>query len=159
MILEGNDSMLFIKVGGEFRPIGCLTNNSFSENMQELPTTTLQNEGWATFRGGIQSYAIDFSGLKAFTMLSNAFISYDRLQLIKRQRTLIEWKEIRGNGLEQKGKGMIVELSDENEVNEEAPFSGTIKGFGKITMTLNETVLQNGEGNLVEDGNNNLIKT
>lgn len=158
MILDGNDSILFIKISGDYVPIGCLDNNSFSESTELLPTTTQQTGGWATSRSGIQSYIINFSGLQKFTILDNTVISFDRLQLIKRNRILIEWKEERGNDLISRGKGIITELSAENPVNQDATFSGTIQGFGAPEMLLVATVLENGTGNLVEDGNGNVIQ-
>jgi hypothetical protein len=158
MILSGNESLLFIKIGQNYVPIGCLTDNSFSESTELLPTTTQQSEGWRTARAGIQSYQINFTGLQFFSLLNSPnLISLDRLQLIKRNRTVVQWEEVRGNNLVQRGRGIIVELTAENPVNQDATFSGVIQGFGKPEMILQATVLEDGEANIVEDGNGNLI--
>jgi hypothetical protein len=157
MILSGNDSILLIKIGDNYVPIGCLTSNSFSEETELLPTTTQQSGGWRTSRANIQSYQIEFSGLQKFTIFDNQILSLDRLQLIKRNRTVIQWQELRGNNLRQEGRGIIVSLSGDNPANQDATFTGVIQGFGVPNMLIEATVLEDGEGNGVQDGNGNAI--
>jgi len=158
MILSGNDSILFLRLQGELVPIGCLTENSFSEETQLLPTTTRQTSGWATARANNQSYSISFSGLQVFTVLGGVgLLSLDRLQILKRNRTLLLWEEVRGNNLVQRGRGYITQLDSENPVNQDALFSGVIQGFGAPELVLQGTILSDGIGNGVEDGLGNGI--
>lgn len=153
MILSGNDSIFFIKWAGDWVPVGCLTANSMSEETELLPTTTQQTSGWRTFRANLQSYTLDFTGLQVFTIDAPVtLLSYDRLQIIKRNRTLIEWREERGNDLVQEGRGIIVSLSGENPVNADGAFSGTIQGYGSPKLFLEDVLLSDGLGNGVEDG-------
>ena len=61
---NGNLKLLYLYVGGEYFPIGCLTSNSFSETSDMLDTTTRQNaNGWKTSIPTNQSYNISFSGI------------------------------------------------------------------------------------------------
>jgi hypothetical protein len=158
MILSGNDSILFLRLQGQLVPIGCLTENSFSEETQMLPTTTRQTNGWATARANNQNYSISFAGLQVFTVLGGVgLLSLDRLQILKRNRTLVLWEEVRGNNLVQRGRGYIIQLDAENPVNQDALFSGVIQGFGAPELVLEGTILSDGIGNGVEDGLGNGI--
>ncbi len=153
MILSGNESILFIKWAGDFVPIGCLTDNGMDEETELLPTTTRQTNGWLTFRANLQSYSFNFTGLQVFTIPAPIeLLSYDRLQIIKRNRTLVEWREVRGNDLVQEGRGIIVSLSGQNPVNEDGSFSGVIQGYGSPKLYLDNQLLSDGQGNGVEDG-------
>jgi hypothetical protein len=158
MILSGNDSILFLRLQGQLVPIGCLTENSFSEETQMLPTTTRQTNGWSTARANNQNYSISFAGLQVFTVLGGVgLLSLDRLQILKRNRTLVLWEEVRGNNLVQRGRGYITQLDSENPVNQDALFSGVIQGFGAPELVLEGTILSDGIGNGVEDGLGNGI--
>ena len=158
MILSGNDSILFIKWAGVYVPVGCLTENGMSEETALLPTTTQQTNGWRTSRANLQSFSINFNGLQMFSISGNVpVLSYDRLQVIKRNRTLIEWREERGNGLVQEGKGIIISLTGSNSVNVDAEFSGTIQGFGSPKLILEGQIIDDGLRNGIQDGNDNGI--
>ena len=39
MFINGENRILYIKINGEFLPIGCLTGDSFSETVEMLNTT------------------------------------------------------------------------------------------------------------------------
>lgn len=158
MILSGNESILYIKWAGDYIPVGCLTDNGMDEETELLPTTTQQTNGWRTFRANLQSYSLSFSGLQVFSIpVEVPILSYDRLQIIKRNRTLVQWRELRGNDLVQEGRGIIVSLSGTNPVNTDGEFSGTIQGYGSPKLFLEETLLSDGLGNGVEDGLGNGI--
>lgn len=153
MILSGNESVLYIKWAGDYIPVGCLTDNGMDEETELLPTTTQQTGGWRTFRANLQSYSLNFAGLQVFSIpVDVEILSYDRLQIIKRNRTLIEWREVRGNNLVQEGRGIITNISGTNGVNADAEFSGTIQGYGSPKLFLEDTLLSDGLGNGVEDG-------
>lgn len=158
MIVQGNDSILFIKIGDDFVPLACITENGMSEELELLPTTTNQTNGWRTSRANLQSYNINFSGLQKLTLFGNIpLLSYDRLLSIKRNRILIEWREENEGGITQQGRGYIVNLTSSNPVNVDAEFSGTIQGYGEPRIISSNNVLGDGNENAVEDGNENLI--
>lgn len=135
-MIDGNYNILYIDFGTGFFPIGCLTSNSFSEDIDTLDTTTRDNAGWKTQTLTNQSYNIDFSGV----MMNSTYegfsddtkVGYDKLQDIKRGRQLIDWKTINsGNGVFANGKGQIISLNDENNIDEFITFSASLKGYGE----------------------------
>lgn len=151
---SGSDRILYIKLNGYWLPVACLTSNSIAESAEMLATTTRDNDGWATSRPTMQSYSIGFDGLQINTTVAKgnfSVASYDRLKLLKRSKTLIDWK-IQGTTfpIVDYGKGYISELSEASAVEEFLSFTGTITGYGlpKIT-TLGETILNNGNPDIV----------
>ena len=157
MFTKGEDRVLYIKINNEYLPIGCLTGDSFSESSEMLDTTTRDNAGWKTSTPTLQSYNISFDGLAINTSDlggDQTKISYDRLTLLKRNKTLIEWKSQDTLGVfVSVGKGYITELSDSSEIDGFISFNASIIGYGKPgditdtyftttwrTTTPNETV-------------------
>ena len=157
MFTKGEDRVLYIKINNEYLPIGCLTGDSFSESSEMLDTTTRDNAGWKTSTPTLQSYNISFDGLAINTSDldgDQTKISYDRLTLLKRNKTLIEWKSQDTLGVFVSiGKGYITELSDSSEIDGFISFNASIIGYGKPgditdtyftttwrTTTPNETV-------------------
>lgn len=164
MFINGSNRVLFIKWEDEFLPIGCLTSDSFSENVEMLSTTTRDNAGWATSVPTNQGYNISFDGLVINTNFNGGDfnkVSLDRLRELKRSRTLIEWKsEDVDKIFVDSGKGYITDLSDSANIDEFISFNGSIVGFGEPnSTTASSFYLQDGSENLIQDGNNNLIIT
>jgi len=87
---EGNFSILYLRLGGSFVPIGCVSDNGFNEDVELLPTTTRQTNGWSTSRPNVQSYSISFTGYSEFSIFGSDIASLDRLQILKRNRALVE---------------------------------------------------------------------
>lgn len=164
---NGEDRILYIKYLGNWMPVGCLSSNSFSESSEMLPTTTRDNDGWATSRPDMQSYSIGFEGLQINTTVAGgnfAVASYDRLKLLKRNKMQLDWK-IQGSvfPVVDYGKGYISEISEAASVGEFLSFSGNIVGFGiPLIRTLGEFVLNDGNPDTVIVTNeeaNLIIKT
>jgi len=162
---NGSDRILFVKVNGNWLPIGCLTDNSMDESSEFLDTTTRDNQGWTTSRPILQSYSVGFNGLQLNTTVSGGIFtvgSYDKLKQLKRDKILLYWK-IEGvvYPIVDYGQGYISSLSEVNTIDELMSFSGTINGYGKPLMkAIAETVLNIGDPNeLLNDGDpNELIK-
>ena len=135
MFTSGTNRVLYIKWDNEYLPIGCLTSDSFSESCEMLDTTTRDNAGWKTSTPTLQSYNISFDGLVINTSYlggDQTKISYDRLTLLKRNKTLIEWKSQDTLGVfVSVGKGYITELSDSSEIDGFISFNASIIGYGK----------------------------
>lgn len=159
---NGNDRILYIKYLGNWMPIGCLTSNSISESSEMLSTTTRDNDGWSTSRPAMQNYSISFEGLQINTTVAGGTFgvaSYDRLKLLKRSKTLLDWK-IQGATFPvvDYGKCYISEISEASAVDEFLSFSGTLTGYGiPKTRQIGEFVLNDGDPNVVivtnEDAN------
>lgn len=159
---NGEDRILYVKYLGNWLPVGCLTSNSLSESSEVLATTTRDNNSWVTSRPTNQNYSISFEGLQLNTTRAGGVFtvaSYDRLKLLKRSRTLLDWK-IQGTVYPtvDYGKGYITEISEASAVDEYLTFSGTITGYGEPqTRGLGEYVLNDGDPNVIittnEDAN------
>jgi hypothetical protein len=160
---KGEDRILYVKVNGNWLPVGCLTDNSMDESSEMMDTTTRDNQGWATSRPILQSYSLAFSGLQLNTTVSGGNFnaaSYDKLQQLKRDKILLDWK-VQGSvyPIVNYGKCHITAISDANPAGDFVSFSGSMTGFGKpLTQSLGTTVLNNGDPNvIINDGNPNVI--
>jgi hypothetical protein len=151
---SGDDRILYIKKNGYWLPIACLTSNSLSETTEMLPTTTRDNNGWQTSRPVMQNYNIAFDGLQVNTSIAGgnfSVASYDTLKLLKRSKTLLDWK-IEGTlfPVVDYGKGYITDISESSAVGEFLSFSGSIVGFGiPLTKGKGEFVLNNGDPEII----------
>lgn len=161
--VNGQDRVLYVKINGNWLPIGCLTDNSMDETAELLDTTTRDNQGWTTSRPIIQSYNIGFNGLQLNTTIVGGdftVTSYDKLKQLKRDKVLIDWKL---EGILYKivdyGKGYISSISETNVIDEFMSFNGSITGFGKPLMTEKGTnVLNSGNPNeVINNGDPNVI--
>ena len=133
---KGIDTILYIDIGDGYKPIACLTENSFSETVETLDTTTRDNEGWTTSVLTNQSYNLSFSGLSLNTIYNgdSSKYSYDILKLIKRNRSLINWKmENIKNGDIDYGKGYVIDLSANYPIDDFINYQAEIQGYGKPT--------------------------
>lgn len=152
--INGEDRIVYIKLGFDYLPIGCLTSNGLSESSEMLDTTTRDNDGWSTGRPVNQNYSISFSGLQInSTVVGGNFniASYDRLKLVKRDKIMVEWK-IQGTvfPIVDYGFGYITDIESTESVGEFMSFSGTLTGFGKpLVTTLGSVLLNNGDPNIV----------
>lgn len=129
----GEDQILQISQDGtNFYPIGCLTENGFSETCDMLETTTTDNGGWKTSRPTNQSYSISFSGIQELSNVSPQTIwSLDLLRLLKRNRARIHWKILTNTSdIVEVGYGYIKDLSESAPVGDWLTFDGTIEGYG-----------------------------
>jgi len=161
---KGEQRILYIKISGDYIPIGCLSDNSFSESSETIDTTTRDNAGWSTSRPTMQNYSISFNGIQVNSTVAGGDLnvaSYDRLKELKRDRQLLEWK-IQGDTfpIVDYGKAYITEISEAAPVNELITFSGTLNGYGQPLMAaISLVLLNNGDPSvIVQDGNTNLIQ-
>jgi len=88
-------------------------------------------------------------------------VSYDRLKIIKRNRERIEWRIQSPNPFKGKyideGEGYISDISDNNPVNEDSSFSGSITVYGEPRIIFNNLALAASATEALEDGDENLI--
>lgn len=164
MFINGSDRIIYIKWDDEYLPIGCLTSDSFTESVSMLQTTTRDNGGWETSVPTTQKFNISFDGLIINTNFNGGDftkISYDRLRVLKRARTLIEWKiEDTNKTFVDTGKGYLTELSDSANIDEFISFNASIEGYGApISTTAQVFEIQDGNENIIQDGNENNIIT
>lgn len=155
--IDGEERILYIKEDETYLPIGCLTSNPLSETSDTIETTTRENSGWKTELPTKQSYTITFEGYQILTAGvsgDSTKLSYDKLKLLKRNRTRVEWK-IEDADLQfiDVGYGYITEISEANEVGAVLGFSGRIVGFGMpvASSTPGLYLFEDGEPFLFED--------
>jgi len=143
---NGSNKLLYIKKGGTFYPVGCLTSNSFSESVDMIPSTTRENvNGWTSSVPTTQSYSISFDGLITYDDRGQTVITFRDIQALKRGRTLIEWKiESSSGGDTDHGKGYITEIGDQSNIDEFISFSAQIQGFGEPEIIAGVTPPQPG---------------
>jgi len=161
--INGQDRILFLKVNGNWIPVGCLTDNHMDETAEFLDTTTRDNQGWTTSRPVLQSYSINFNGLQLNTTVAGGNFnaaSYDKLKQLKRDKILLDWK-IQGTiyPIVDYGQCYISQLSESNVIDEFLSFSGSMTGYGKPLMAkLGSTLLNTGDPNeVVNNGDANTI--
>jgi hypothetical protein len=145
-MIDGTYSVLYLNIGEGFLPIGCLTSNGFSESIETLDSTNVENGGWKTYVLTNQEYNIEFSGIALNTIYNGgdtSKFSYDMLKIVKRNRLLIEWKIQDNNGNIDSGNGYITDLSSESNIDEFISFSGTVLGYG-IPVSTNVNPLDAG---------------
>ena len=164
MFINGTYNTLLIQWDDQYLPVGCLTSNDFREDVEQLDSTTRDNNGWRTYVMTNQGYSINFSGLvinTRFTKGDFTKISYDRLKYLKRNRTLVNWKIQTSDLLfVDSGQGYITEIGSASNVDEYITFDGVILGYGEPTSTSEKSyLLQDGQGNNVQDGQGNNIIT
>lgn len=130
---NGTYKLLYIKVGTDFFPVGCLTENSFSENVEMLNSTTRENtDGWQSSIPTLQSYSISFSGVLDTEDRGGTVITYASIKTLKRSRSKIEWKIMSSEGGDtDQGYGYFTSLSDSASMEEYVSFNGEIEGFGE----------------------------
>tara|TARA_R110000851_G_scaffold330168_2_gene502715 strand:- start:294 stop:755 length:462 start_codon:yes stop_codon:yes gene_type:complete len=146
-MIDGTYNVIFIKIDGVFLPVGLQTSDSFEESVETIDTTTRDNAGWKTSRPTNQNYNISFEGLimnTNFTGGDSTKVSLDKLRVLKRARTKIEWKT-QDDALTfvDSGYGYITSLSKSTNIDEFISFSASIEGFGApISTSLEEFDLQ-----------------
>ena len=140
-MINGTYSILYLDIGQGFLPVGSLTSNSFSESVETLDKTNIENGGWKTYVLTNQEYTIDFSGIAINTLAvggDTTKFSYDVIKIIKRSRVLIDWKVQDNIGNIDSGKCYITELSSENNIDEFISFNATLLGYGvPISTNIN----------------------
>lgn len=164
MFIDSGYNILFIEYNQVFLPIGCLTSSSFSESVELIDTTTRDNGGWRTSVPTLQNFEISFSGLAInsnWTLGDNSKISYDRLKILKRNRTLINWKIQDSNLIfVDSGQGYISSLSSSDNIDEFQSFEATIVGYGQpLSTSLATYEIADGAGNSIADGIGNSLKS
>ena len=163
-MIDGAYRVLYLKWEGTYLPIGCLTSDSFTETSEMLDTTTTDNGGWQTSTPTTQGYNISFEGVITNTNFNGGDftkISLDRLRVLKRSGTLIEWKTQDDKSIfVDSGKGHITSLSDSATSDEFITFNAEIEGYGEPTSANAQVFnVQDGNTNNIEDGNTNEIIT
>ena len=154
---NGEVRILYIKVSSVWLPVACLTSNPFNEESTMLGITTNEDGGWEASIPTNQNYSIDFTGIQMLTTGAGdtSKVSYDRLKVLKKSRTLINWKIENSSGtLVDEGFGYIQSINESNEVGGFLEFDGSIIGFGEPIFTSETGIklYQDGEIFMFQNG-------
>ena len=118
----------------DFKPVGCLQSNGFTEDVEMIGTTTEANGGWRTSEPTTQGYNIAFTGLQLITEtgVDSDKTSYDELKIIKRARERIEWRMLYPDGTQiDSGEGYITSIGESAEAGQFLVFDCNIEGYGE----------------------------
>jgi len=130
MFIDGTYNILYLDFGSGFLPVSCLNENTITDTIETLNTTTRDNSGWNTFVPTKQNISISFSGLLINTRFAGGDftkISLDKLKDLKRNKTLVGWKiENADTSISESGNGYIVSLSENDTIDEFISFDGEI---------------------------------
>lgn len=143
--LNGVYKVIYIKVAAVWTPVGCLTDNSFTESVDMLPTTTRDNTGgWDSSIPTKQRYNINFSGLLLIGDRGGVILTHDDLTTYKRSRTKLEWKiESAVGGNVQEGFCYITNLSDSATIDEFETFTCDMVGWNAPTTIIGNAYIDN----------------
>lgn len=136
MFINGAYRLIYIDYAddGNFLPVACLTSNSFSEESESLDSTTRDNNGWKTSLATNQSFSMQISGIQLNTNFSGEDfnkVSYDRLKILKRNRTVFDFKIQDSNLIFiETGKAWIDSISESAEIDENLSFEASLVGYG-----------------------------
>lgn len=149
---NGKYKIVYIYVNDTYKPLGCLTSNSFNETSEMLETTTRLNaNGWRTSIPTMQSYTISLAGLVTYDNRSDTILTYKDIRNLKRNKTKISWKiNTAEPDKNDYGFGYISSISETAEVDSYISFTAEIVGYGEpyenvdiqdqLNYTLNVTI-------------------
>ena len=142
----GSLFMLYIRSGGTWKPVACLTSNGISESWDFAETMTKCDPGVTRRKPTTYSYEIPIEGVFTDTTGAGgdtAKASWDAIATLARAKTYIEWQValLRSNGTEdtnfpeQYGSGYFSALEISAPESDFITFTATILGDGDITTT------------------------
>lgn len=142
----GSLMMLYIRSGGAWKPVACLTSNGISESWDFAETQTKCDPGVTRRKPTTYSYEIPIEGLFTDTTGAGgdtAKASWDSIKTIARAKTITEWKMalLRENGTEdvnfapQYGTSYFSALEITTPEGDFISFTATMLGDGDITET------------------------
>lgn len=153
--MQGNLQILYIKIGAEYEPIGCLTSNDFNLSVETFDTTTRVDGLWANSLPDVGSYQISIQGILDLTKRSGQTV-----ELLTRNRSAFEWATGSEGVYYRNGIGYFASYSDSAPVNSKITFSATIIGKGNYNLTLPSSVgLQSNNDELLQADNNQGLNT
>ena len=144
-LLKGDDKILYLYISSVWVPIGCVTDHSFSETVDLLE---LSIDEWVASVPTNQGYEIAFTGIQIVSISGTH--SYDAIKLIKRAKTLIQWKIQSAVDQSEQGYGFITSISESAPAGDLLTFEGSILGFGLYTNKKQLSGTSNGSSSVSE---------
>jgi len=138
--IKGELGLLYIHDGSIYRPIACLTSNSFNPAVSVIESMTKCNPGVVIKQAGMFSYTIDAEGEYIDTTSvggEDTKASHDYLFGIMVAKTAITWKLDSGvTDAVYYGSAIITDLPLTQGAGDElSTFSITLEGSGSVVTT------------------------
>lgn len=135
--IKGELGLLYIHDGTIYRPLACLTSNSFSPNVSVIESMTKCTPGVVTKTAGVFTYTLEADGEYIDTTSvggDTTKASHDYLFTKMTAKLPITWKLDTGvTGAVYYGSGIITDLPLEQGAGDElSTFSITIEGSGAV---------------------------
>ena len=136
--IKGEIALLYIHDGTIYRPLACLTSNSFSPSVSIIESNTKCNPGVTIKTAGMFNYTLEAEGEYIDTTSVGGDVtkaSHDYLFTKMTAKLPVAWKLDTGvTGVIYYGSGIITDLPlDQGAGDELSTFSITIEGSGDVT--------------------------
>ena len=144
--IKGNNKILYLYIDPDWVAIGCLTDNSFSEQVDLLDVNI---DEWAASVPTNQGYGLTFTGIQD----DATPLTYVDIRALKRAKTLVQWKVENVNTLEgESGYGFITDIGEAAPAGDFLTFDGSIVGFGEPgLLVITSDIWSNSEGIIWSD--------
>ena len=154
--MEGNKKIIYIKFGLDFEPIGCLTSNDFTLDVNTFDTTTRVDGYWSNSIPESRSYSFSMEGIYDLTKRSG-----QTLEELAKEGTTFEWAVGFNGVFYRKGFGFITNFNNSDPVNSKSVFSCSVVGKGDYELIIPEltNALQSNENEALEADNNEALNT
>lgn len=132
----GQERILHLKENGTstWFPIACLVSNEITQNTDFLDTTTRENQGHRTSVPADQDYELSFNAILPDDDDTVGKLGLKQLREFKLNQTYLDWKlEALFKNFTDVGTCYISSLSEPAAVDGFIEFSGSLRGYGKIT--------------------------
>lgn len=135
--IKGEAGLLYIHDGTIYRPLACLTSNSFSPSVSVIESNTKCNPGVTIKQAGIFSYTLAGEGEYIDTTSvggETTMASHDYLFAIMAAKEAVNWKLVTGvTDVIYYGSAIITDLPlDQGAGDELSTFSITLEGSGAV---------------------------
>jgi len=135
--IKGELGILYVHDGTIYRPIACLTSNSFSPSVSVIESNTKCDPGVTIKQAGIFTYTLDAEGEYIDTTSVGGEVtkaSHDYLFTKMVAKLPVTWKLVTGvTGVTYYGTAIITDLPlDQGAGDELSTFSITLEGSGSV---------------------------
>lgn len=132
----GNDYLLFIKDGADWKTLACLRSNGVDMGTTDITSETKCNGGFEESMPGTNNWSMSFEGDALDDDGEVSQVSEDKMFDLWAARTVFEAKISKVAGTYVRyGKVYINLLAENQDVNAAFTFSGTLKGTGVLSKT------------------------
>ena len=134
-LVLGDDQIVYARNGGSYQPIGCLSANSWTENVEMMETTTRDDGRWKTYYPSLHGFSFSMSGFVE-QIESSDKITFTDLRSMSRNNILIDFKVTRPSGYDDYFQGYIQSINEDGAAGSLVTFSASVIGVGDPSNDL-----------------------